>query len=187
MKCPVCQKSLTNNAALNDHIKAKHPNVVLSEQPAIPSGEAPDKHIITVELPRMPPGFHKINCPLCGSPADLNVKSSDAIPQIQKPLEQKDKFLVSLQMVSILRLVSFDGLRHSIKAVFDGSSPKELKRLVSVLLAAGYLRPKNDYFELVPGRAALLQFDDTDLNSLTARVLYYYQRHQREVFRSISA
>ena len=92
MKCPVCQKSLTNNAALNDHIKAKHPNVVLSEQPAIPSGEAPDKHIITVELPRMPPGFHKINCPLCGSPADLNVKSSDAIPQIQKPLEQKDKF-----------------------------------------------------------------------------------------------
>jgi len=38
-----------------------------------------------------------------------------------------------------------------------------------------------------PGRAALLQFDDTDLNSLTARVLYYYQRHQREVFRSISA
>ncbi|HLC01818.1 MAG TPA: retron St85 family effector protein [Anaerolineales bacterium] len=106
-------------------------------------------------------------------------------PYVQ--LEQKDKFLVSLQMVSILRLVSFDGLRHSIKAVFDGSSPKELKRLVSVLLAAGYLRPKNDYFELVPGRAALLQFDDTDLNSLTARVLYYYQRHQREVFRSISA
>jgi hypothetical protein len=98
-----------------------------------------------------------------------------------KELDYGEKFLAVLEMIRILRAVTFDGLRQSIKVAFESANKKELGRLLSILVAAGYVERRGEYF--VPHDAvSLLEFKGVRIEDFTARALYYYKEYHTETY-----
>jgi len=99
-----------------------------------------------------------------------------------KKLDQLEKLLIALEMVNIFRLVTLSSLEACVRAVFDNASPRELKPIVSILAGAGFIRIRDHYFSVDPGKDSLLQFEGIKIDQMKARVLHYYQQHRPSVY-----
>ena len=100
-----------------------------------------------------------------------------------KDLDHLGKFLITLEMINIFQFMTLDSLAESIRSAFATASPRELKRILSILAGAGYIRVRDQFFSLEKGKDSLLIFDDFRIEDLKARALSYYQKYRPEVYR----
>ena len=91
-------------------------------------------------------------------------------------MNYREKFLATLQLISLLQPVDLDGLNTCVKAVFDSTKPEEIGHLVAILDAAGYLQSKDDCFSLAGGMRPLLEFEGANLEKFRTQVVYHYRK-----------
>jgi len=101
-------------------------------------------------------------------------------------LDRLSRFVVVFEMIRILRIVSVEGLWHAIKIGFGKVSKNELKLLLSIHMGADWIEPVDDYFRVTAKSAPLLEYDRTPIDDLSARIMFYHQRHNTRVFRALS-
>jgi hypothetical protein len=98
-------------------------------------------------------------------------------------LDYLGKFLITLEMINIFQVLTLESLGDCIRSIFDTARSKELKRILSILAGAGYIRVHDGFFFLAKGKDSLLEFDDVRIETLKARALNYYQEHRPDLYR----
>lgn len=98
-------------------------------------------------------------------------------------LNHLGKLLITLEMINIFHFVTVESLTHCIRATFDAASQKQLRRLLSILAGAGYIREHGSFFSLQKGKRSLLEFEDIQVEDLKARALSFYEKHCAELYR----
>ncbi len=103
-----------------------------------------------------------------------------------RELDRLSRFVLVFEMIRILRLVSVEGLWHAIRVGFGKVSKTELKLLLSILMGAEWIEPIDDYFRATAKSEAMLEYDRTSIDDVSARVMFYHQRYNTRVFRVLS-
>jgi len=98
-------------------------------------------------------------------------------------LEYLGKVLIVLEMISIFQFVTIEGLYQCVRTVFDSAKAAELKRLLSILTGAGYVEFRDELYFLSSKRSSLLEFDGYELSDIRARILHYYKRYRKDIYR----
>lgn len=96
----------------------------------------------------------------------------------------KQKLLVVFEVIRLLRLADLKTLRYVLRACFGGSPQKqELKHLLRILLAAGFIQRSQDteYFTTVPG-LALVEIEHIEIERVFAQVQFFYQKYSRDLY-----
>jgi hypothetical protein len=62
-----------------------------------------------------------------------------------------------------------------VRAAFG--KPKDLRLMLSVLVGSGMVLRRDEYFVATNPLISLVDIEDTDVNRLIARVLFYHQKH----------
>jgi hypothetical protein len=99
-----------------------------------------------------------------------------------RKLDYLGKFLITLEIINIVSFVSLESLSDCIRAAFGAARPKELKRVLSILAGAGYIRVSGRFFSLGMRRHSLLEFDGVRIEDTKARILDYYERHRSVLY-----
>jgi hypothetical protein len=98
-------------------------------------------------------------------------------------LDHLGKLLITLEMINIFQFVTVESLAHCIRATFDAASQKPLRRTLSILAGAGYIREHEAFFSMQKGKRSLLEFEDIRMEDLEARALNYYEKHCAELYK----
>jgi hypothetical protein len=88
-----------------------------------------------------------------------------------------EKFLVILEMVHLLQILSFDDLEKCLVWTFDGAVRRDMWPLLSVLLGMGFIEFKDGYYMLAPKVTSLLEFEDVQIEDLRVRVREHYEKN----------
>jgi hypothetical protein len=97
-------------------------------------------------------------------------------------LEYLGKVLVILEMISIFNFVTIESLYQCMRAVFDTAKPPELKRVLSILTGAAYVRFENGFYFLDARKDSLLEFEGFRMDDMRARVIHYYKEHRKILY-----
>lgn len=100
-------------------------------------------------------------------------------------LDHLGKFLITLEMINIFQIVTLESLADCVRSAFNTASPNELKRVLSILVGAGYVEVRDRFFCLPRSKESLLEFEDVRVDDLKARVLNYYQQRRPDIYRRI--
>jgi hypothetical protein len=100
-----------------------------------------------------------------------------------RELDYLGKFLVTLELISIFQFVSIESLAFCIRFAFGTPSQKHLRRTLSILAGAGYIRAHDSFLSLNKGKGSLLEFEDIRIEDIKARALEYYQRHRLGLYK----
>jgi hypothetical protein len=100
-----------------------------------------------------------------------------------RDLDYLGKFLVTLEIISICHYVSFESLSYCIRFAFGTTNQKHLRRTLSILAGAGYIKRHDQFFSLIRGKRSLLEFEDIRIDDIKARILEYYERHRPDLFK----
>lgn len=94
-----------------------------------------------------------------------------------KKLRALQRMQVALEIIHIFQVVSLDGMHHCIKLIFGSASYDILRQMISILVGMGYVRRVENHFCYARKKDSLLRIDDSTLERLKARALYYYMKH----------
>jgi hypothetical protein len=105
-----------------------------------------------------------------------------------KNLDLKQRLLVVLEMLHLLRLVTFEDLRYAVKETFGPASLDSVGRMLSILDGAKYVTEVNGRYALAKGRQTMLEFGiATKKDELISHVTEYYQTSRPELYDAITA
>ncbi len=98
----------------------------------------------------------------------------------------KQKLLVTFELLRILRLADLATIRYAIAKCFHSNpSRREVTHLLRILLAAKYIRRRNEYFAPVPG-ILLIEIKNTEIDTVLARSRFLYEKSSPEVSLALS-
>lgn len=100
-------------------------------------------------------------------------------------LTAKFKFFVLFEIIRIFGVINLNGVQKCVHAAFGTADVKEVKRLLSILCAAGYvtrLGIDNQYLCLAKKGVTFLQYSKPTFDSLTTRVADYYRKYESTAF-----
>ena len=97
-------------------------------------------------------------------------------------LKYGEKFLAVLETINILRVVTLGGLRESIKVSFDSANSKDLKQILSILIAAECVTRRGDFFAANSRAISFLEFESGRVNDLKTRIVYSYQKYHTQSY-----
>jgi hypothetical protein len=123
----------------------------------------------TVQLPRPCTDFSPLKRRLKRLIPDRKRRRFEFRPYWQ--LDYKAKFLVTLQLISLLQPIDLAGLNLCVEAVFESTKPQEIGHIVAILYAAKYLRAQDDRFALAARMQPLLEFRRSDAEKLRSGVV----------------
>jgi DNA-binding transcriptional ArsR family regulator len=103
-----------------------------------------------------------------------------------RDLDHKQRLIVILEMLNLLRLATLGDLRYAIKETFGSASWESVSRLLSILVGAEYVREVGGRYALAKGRGTMLEFEVANKKEdLIARVTEYYQSHRPELYDAV--
>jgi hypothetical protein len=97
-------------------------------------------------------------------------------------LDYGERFCVLLELIRLLRAVTLEGLKRSIAASFDAKKPSDLNMLLSVLIASGFVTRQDEYLIPTATSKSLLEIESADVDTIIARVLFYYREYDPRAF-----
>jgi hypothetical protein len=98
-------------------------------------------------------------------------------------LDHLGRLLIILEIINIFQFVTIESLGHCIRVTFGTAEKKQLRRILSILSGAGYIRQRDSFFSLQKGKRSLLEFEDIRIDSLKARALSYYEKYRPDLYR----
>lgn len=105
-----------------------------------------------------------------------------------KNLPIRERFAAVLELIGIFRGVNFSGLQKCITAVFGSCDEKEIQRFLSILHTAGFIQrlgSNYEYFSLTPGTPTLLDIEHYPIDTLRARVIDYFRKHDKKTYDAV--
>ncbi len=102
-----------------------------------------------------------------------------------KEISMKQRLYMIFQIVYIFRALSFRSIVYCLQDIFGEVSEKQIKHLLSILVAAGYLNRDaiyKDYFVPMVKVEPFLEFPDTVLNNLQAAATDFYMQYHSETY-----
>lgn len=100
----------------------------------------------------------------------------------------REKLIIVFELINIAKAIRVDNLAILTAYVFYSNNEIELKRIVSILCAAGYVkRDAQDENYLVVNSNAhhFLEFNHIDISSISAKISYFYTRHDSDSFDAV--
>ena len=98
-------------------------------------------------------------------------------------LSPEHRLFVVLELVRIFRAVTLKTLCNCLSGVFAAHDEREVKQLLSLLLAAGYVERKGDdadHYSMTEKHKSFLTYDNYDIGRLISRVIVYFKQHHPE-------
>jgi hypothetical protein len=92
-----------------------------------------------------------------------------------RKLDYGAKFCILLELIRLLRAVTIEGLRRTVRAAFG--KPGDLGLMLSILVGSRLVVRRDEYFVATNPSISLVDIDETDVNRLIARILFYHQKH----------
>jgi hypothetical protein len=92
-------------------------------------------------------------------------------------LSVREKLFAICEILKIFSALSFEGVNYAFRSIFSNVSQHEVKRLLSILIAAGLVRridseEQHLYFE--PQQSSFMEFDNFNLIEIQVEILDYY-------------
>lgn len=102
-------------------------------------------------------------------------------------LSYDHKLAVMLEIIRTLRAVTVSSLYVAVKSIFGACKTSELKRLLSILVAAEYIAPVDEYFIIDAEKSPLAEFEGFDSEALSARAVFYYRKYRPTIYSIIGS
>jgi hypothetical protein len=103
-------------------------------------------------------------------------------------LDLKQRMIVILEMLHILRLATLEDLRYAIKETFGPAGLESVRRMLAILVSASFVTDFNGRYAVAKDRESMLEFDTANMKeTLVARMTEYYQNHRPELFEAVRA
>jgi len=96
-----------------------------------------------------------------------------------------DRFRVLLELVKIFGTIDLRGIRDAVAVLFQQGVRKDLKLLLSILMAADLIGRKDEFIFPSTRDVRLLEFDNVDIAALSARAREYYQTRFPAAFKRL--
>ena len=93
------------------------------------------------------------------------------------------KFYSVFEIIRIFQVLTYEGVEYAFRKIWGNAKPKELYRLLSILVAADYVRrsgEEQNYFCVNPGAQSFLEFENLDYNLVRMRVIDLYEERFAE-------
>ncbi len=93
-------------------------------------------------------------------------------------MSKSEKLFVILEIINVFRALALPEITEILTAIFSKPSGKELRYLLSVLVAAGYVTRKGadeEYFASAEPPHTFLEYERTGIEEIKISVLDYYQ------------
>jgi hypothetical protein len=103
-----------------------------------------------------------------------------------KQFGQLQRMQITLEIVRLCQVISLDGLRQCVKAVFGTASYESLKQMLSILVAMGYVSRAGNSFKYIRPGDSLLNIQGYPVERLKARIAYYYMKHQTQAYEKLA-
>jgi len=90
-----------------------------------------------------------------------------------------EKLFVLLELINIFQALNLESIIYGMKSVFGNANEKEIRQLLSILIAAKYVQrdgPALEYCKVNPGARSFFDLDSLDLSGFRLEVLDFYQR-----------
>ncbi len=103
-----------------------------------------------------------------------------------KELSSKHKLFIIFQLIIIFQVLTFEGLLNCLGRVFGFAEKKEVRHLLSLLIAGKYVNrigAEGEYFMPNKNVESFLEFVHYDVSNLKANVIYYYKNYHNESYR----
>jgi hypothetical protein len=101
-------------------------------------------------------------------------------------LDYGNKLIVILELVNIFRLITLRGIVEATRNIFQTASEKETSDFLSILLAAGYVIHRDDFFAPKKEEVSFFEYDGFEIDRQKASIIQYYQRYEKETFRLLA-
>ncbi len=98
-------------------------------------------------------------------------------------LSPQQKFFAVYELIRLYRCLDFDGLRYVFKSAFGNSKSAELKRNLSILVAAKLVTrvgPDTSHFTATAASTAFMDFDGLDVDGFQLRLVELYEKASPE-------
>lgn len=90
----------------------------------------------------------------------------------------RERLFVICEILNIFSALSLDGILYAFRSIFKNVNPSEVRRLLSILIAAGLVRRIDDddeqHFYFEKDQSSFMEFDDFNLVALQLEILDYY-------------
>ena len=97
-----------------------------------------------------------------------------------KDLGVQEKMFVVMELINIFQALTLDGVEYAIKSIFRNKKRAEVKRFLSVLVSANYIRRAGDsleYFVVNRRASSFMEFDGPNINELRLAAVDHYEKH----------
>ncbi|HEV2489400.1 MAG TPA: retron St85 family effector protein [Candidatus Acidoferrales bacterium] len=94
-------------------------------------------------------------------------------------MDYKEKFLATLQLLSILQPIDLEELNVCLKVVFGDIKTQQVGHIVGILHAAGFIICDDDLFKMPPKIQPLLEIEGIEIGKIRLRVGFYYKKNRR--------
>jgi hypothetical protein len=92
-------------------------------------------------------------------------------------LTVREKLFAICEILKIFSILSFDGIIYAFRSLFTNVSSSEVKRLLSILIAANLVRRidgDEQFFYFEQQQSSFVEFDEFNLLALRVEILDYY-------------
>jgi hypothetical protein len=92
-------------------------------------------------------------------------------------LTVRERLFAICEILKIFSALSFEGIIYAFKSIFSHANSNEVKRLLSILIAAGLVRRidnEEQHFYFEQDQSSFMEFDDFNLVALQLEILDYY-------------
>ena len=99
-------------------------------------------------------------------------------------LSIRQKFYVLFEIIRLFQTLTFDGIEFGFRSIWGNANPMELRRLLSILVAADYVRrggAEQNHFCINRRMQPFLKFDNLDVRTVTLEVIDLYEKSFAEV------
>jgi hypothetical protein len=125
-------------------------------------GEDPEFHLIKERLDKRIPGKNRKRFEFNG----------------YAKLEDREKFFSIFEIINLFQMITLEGVEYAFRACFKNVSKPEVKRLLSILVAAELVQRfgvDRDFFCPTASARAFFQFEGMDLPEFRLEVMDFYQ------------
>lgn len=95
-------------------------------------------------------------------------------------LKTREKFFIIFELVNIFQALKFEEIEYSFRSIFGNVHSSELKRLLSILVAANLVNRRGDeqeYFCVNRDARSFMDLEELDIGKFHLEVLDFYEAH----------
>lgn len=132
----------------------------------------------TIQIQYTDPNFQLVKDRLINRIAGKNRKKFSSFEYSK--IETREKFFIIFEIINIFQALNFEAIEYSFRSIFGRVKKSELKRLLSILVAANLVNRRGDeqeYFCINRSARSFMDIEELDVGEFRLKVMEFYERH----------